>query len=102
MVRGVWFQSDGRGVWPSVEPERPPPKRRDPRGRGVLDFRVKIKKQLYLTFVSSLCLRFPPVNRGDPQNRGVCLPEPGPKKTRGRHVQQKEGSNVSANVINDI
>ena len=66
VVRGVWCQSDGRGVWPSVEPERPPPKRRDPKGRGVWGFSRTTTKQLYLTFGSSLCLRFHPVKRADP------------------------------------
>ena len=38
VLRGVWFQSAGRDAWPSVEPGRNPPKRREPIGRGVWDF----------------------------------------------------------------
>ena len=55
VLRDAWFQSDGRRVWTSVERRRPPPKRRDPKGRNVWDFTCSHEAA---GSGSSPCLRF--------------------------------------------
>ena len=86
MLRGVWFQSDGRGVWGSVDPGRLPPKRGDPEGRNVWDFTYS-----HETAGSDVWLKpVPSLFSGQ-----ACPPQTGnPKKRAWWHVTQEEGSTI--------
>ena len=91
VLRGVWFQSGGRAVWPSVEPGPSSAQTSLPQKDVAFGLSRTITKRLALTFGSSLCLRFRPHKSGDPQNRAVCQTRNQKQKRAWRHVTQEEG-----------